>query len=112
MGGELRGDVRHARGCFCLPVHSEEFESATFPDGIRNPAFLDEVAAASADKSAPVVFLCRSGVRSVAAAEAATAAGYTAAYNILEGFEGPPDEQSHRGRTAGWKARGLPWKQG
>ncbi len=87
-------------------------EWTSFPDGARNPAFLDEVGSASADKSAPVVFLCRSGVRSVAAAEAATAAGYTAAYNILEGFEGPPDEQNHRGRKAGWKVRGLPWKQG
>ena len=87
-------------------------EWTTFPEGSRNTGFLDEVGAVSADKSAPVIFLCRSGVRSVAAAEAATAAGYTAAYNILEGCEGPPDEQSHRGHTAGWKVRGLPWKQG
>lgn len=87
-------------------------EWTTFPDGIRNPVFLDEVAAAVAGPAVPVLFLCRSGVRSVAAAEAATAAGYTAAYNILGGFEGPPDEEGHRGRTAGWKAAGLPWKQG
>jgi rhodanese-related sulfurtransferase len=86
-------------------------EWVTFPDGARNPRFLDEVDAATADKSAPVIFLCRSGVRSVAAAEAATAAGFTAAYNVTEGFEGPSDAAGHRGTAAGWKVRGLPWKQ-
>jgi rhodanese-related sulfurtransferase len=91
-----------------VPVLSEW---VTFPDGARNPQFLDEVSAATADKSVPVLFLCRSGVRSVAAAEAATAAGYTAAYNITEGFEGPSDDSGHRGTAAGWKVRGLPWRQ-
>jgi len=85
-------------------------EWVSFPDGARNPQFLDAVSAASA-KDAPVVFLCRSGVRSVAAAEAATAAGFSDAYNITEGFEGPPDQTRHRGTAAGWKVRGLPWKQ-
>jgi rhodanese-related sulfurtransferase len=83
----------------------------TFPDGARNPRFLDEVDAAASSKEAPVVFLCRSGVRSVAAAEAATEAGYTAAYNVTEGFEGPSDASGHRGTAAGWKVRGLPWRQ-
>ena len=86
-------------------------EWVTFPDGARNPRFLDDVTEAAPSKSAPVVFLCRSGVRSVAAAEAATAAGFTAAYNITEGFEGPSDESGHRGTAAGWKVRGLPWRQ-
>ncbi len=27
------------------------------------------------------------------------------------GFEGPLDENNHRGRVEGWKARGLPWVQ-
>jgi rhodanese-related sulfurtransferase len=85
-------------------------EWVTFPAGARNPDFLLAVEKA-AERDAPVVFLCRSGVRSVAAAEAATAAGYDRAYNVLEGFEGPPDGDGHRGRTAGWKVRGLPWKQ-
>jgi rhodanese-related sulfurtransferase len=86
-------------------------EWVTFPDGARNPAFLEQVSAASTSKDAPVVFLCRSGVRSVAAAEAATAAGFSAAYNVTEGFEGPSDQEGHRGTAAGWKVRGLPWKQ-
>jgi rhodanese-related sulfurtransferase len=58
-----------------------------------------------------VVMLCRSGVRSHAAAAAATAAGYRRAFNILEGFEGKLDGQKHRGTLEGWRHRGLPWEQ-
>ena len=58
----------------------------------------------------PVVFLCRSGARSIAAAEAATAAGFGPAYNVLDGFEGATNTDGHRG-DAGWRAEGLPWKQ-
>jgi rhodanese-related sulfurtransferase len=54
--------------------------------------------------------LCRSGVRSIAAAQRATELGLQA-YNILEGFEGDPDEQAHRGQKGGWRMRGLPWQQ-
>ncbi|HST86445.1 MAG TPA: rhodanese-like domain-containing protein [Kineosporiaceae bacterium] len=86
-------------------------EWVTFPDGARNPQFLDDLTAAAKSTAAPVVFLCRSGVRSVAAAQAATEAGFTAAYNITEGFEGPSDASGHRGTAAGWKVRGLPWRQ-
>ena len=86
-------------------------EWVTFPDGARNPQFLDDLTAAAKSKTAPVVFLCRSGVRSVAAAQAATESGFTAAYNITEGFEGPSDQSGHRGTAAGWKVRGLPWRQ-
>ena len=82
-----------------------------FPDFKPNPAFLDELSGAGVRAGAPVVFLCRSGVRSVAAAKAATAAGLGPAYNVLDGFEGPPDARKHRGASAGWKAAGLPWTQ-
>ncbi|HEU4363625.1 MAG TPA: rhodanese-like domain-containing protein, partial [Mycobacterium sp.] len=58
----------------------------------------------------PVVLLCRSGNRSIPAAAAATAAGLTPAYNVLDGFEGNLDERGHRG-ASGWRAVGLPWKQ-
>jgi rhodanese-related sulfurtransferase len=58
----------------------------------------------------PAVFLCRSGNRSIPAAETATAAGIAPAYNVLDGFEGHLDERRHRG-TSGWRAIGLPWKQ-
>jgi rhodanese-related sulfurtransferase len=81
-----------------------------YPDGARNDTFLDELAAAGVDRDRPVVFLCRSGVRSAAAAEAATRVGYARAYNVSEGFEGPLDADGHRG-SRGWRAAGLPWRQ-
>ncbi|TFZ01561.1 rhodanese-like domain-containing protein [Ramlibacter rhizophilus] len=56
------------------------------------------------------LMLCRSGVRSIAAARRATELGLEA-YNILEGFEGDPDAQGHRGTRGGWRLRGLPWRQ-
>ena len=57
-----------------------------------------------------LLLLCRSGVRSIAAAKRATSLGLNA-YNILEGFEGDPDTAAHRGAKAGWRYRGLPWRQ-
>ncbi len=85
-------------------------EWVRFPDGALNQAFIDQLAEAGVAPERPVAFLCRSGVRSVAAASAATAAGYSRAYNISEGFEGQLDAAGHRG-VGGWKARGLPWRQ-
>jgi rhodanese-related sulfurtransferase len=87
-------------------------EWQAFPTMRVNPAFVAEAEqAAAAAKDAPVMFLCRSGVRSRAAAIAMTAAGYSRAYNIAGGFEGDPDGERHRGTKNGWKASGLPWKQ-
>lgn len=86
-------------------------EWVSFPDGARNARFLDELASAGVDPGVPVAFVCRSGQRSAAAAEVATAAGFTAAYNVADGFEGPLDADGHRGTAQGWKASGLPWKQ-
>jgi sulfur dioxygenase len=57
-----------------------------------------------------LVLLCRSGVRSIAAAQRATELGLQA-YNILEGFEGDPDAEAHRGVLGGWRFHGLPWRQ-
>ncbi len=58
-----------------------------------------------------VLMLCRSGVRSIAAARRASELGLQA-YNVLEGFEGDPDAQSQRGHRGGWRYHGLPWRQG
>ena len=67
--------------------------------------------AAGAGKKSKVFMLCRSGARSIAAAEALTAAGYENVYNVLDGFEGNPDEAGHRATRGGWKYDGLPWMQ-
>ena len=83
-----------------------------FPTMQVNPGFVaDTVAAAGPDKTAPVLFLCRSGARSRSAAIALTQAGYSKAYNVAGGFEGDLDGERHRGTRNGWKAAGLPWKQ-
>lgn len=80
-------------------------------DGSRNNDFIADLAAAGVSPGErPVLFLCRSGARSLAAAEAATAAGIGPSYNVLDGFEGQLDENGHRG-AGGWKSVGLPWKQ-
>jgi rhodanese-related sulfurtransferase len=83
-----------------------------YPTGARNPAFLDELRAAVPDPEAPVLFVCRSGQRSDGAARVAAAAGYTRAFNILDGFEGARDGEGHRGTLGGWRKAGLPWVQG
>ena len=80
-----------------------------WPGMAMNPGF-DEGLRAAVPAGGKVVLLCRSGVRSIAAAKRATELGIEA-YNILEGFEGNPDADGHRGRTGGWRFRGLPWKQ-
>lgn len=81
-----------------------------WPDMAVNAAFADRLAEA-VPSGKKVLLLCRSGVRSIAAAMRATEAGFEA-YNILEGFEGEPDEQAHRGLREGWRYHGLPWRQG
>jgi len=81
-----------------------------WPGMALNSAFDDQLRAA-VPAGMKAVLLCRSGVRSVAAAERATQLG-VAAYNILEGFEGGLDEHGQRGQRGGWRQRGLPWQQG
>jgi rhodanese-related sulfurtransferase len=86
-------------------------EWQTYPGNRENPEFIAELAA-SVPKDEPVLFLCRSGARSHAAAEAATRAGWKEAYNVLEGFEGDKDADGHRNTVGGWRKAGLPWVQG
>jgi rhodanese-related sulfurtransferase len=92
-------------------THCVEWQS--FPSGAPNPGFVAQVESAlGPDKAAPVLLLCRSGARSRAAAIALTRAGFAQAFNIAGGFEGDIDGQGHRGNRNGWKAEGLPWRQG
>lgn len=80
-----------------------------WPGMVPNASFDDGVKAA-VPPGKKAVLLCRSGARSAAAARRATEFGIEA-YNILEGFEGDPDENAHRGTRGGWRVRGLPWRQ-
>jgi sulfur dioxygenase len=79
-----------------------------WPGMAANPNFDQEIQTAASGKK--LVLLCRSGVRSVAAAQRATELGLEA-YNILEGFEGDANPHGHRGTQGGWRMRGLPWQQ-
>ncbi len=79
-----------------------------FPGGQPNPRFLAD-ASSGLDTDAPVLLLCRSGARSEAAARVLTAEGFTAAYNVVAGFEGDLGPDGHR--SGGWKHEGLPWRQ-
>jgi rhodanese-related sulfurtransferase len=88
-----------------------EIEWNQYPGGVRNPNFLAELKR-RVDPEAMVMFLCRSGARSDGAARLATEAGYSACYNILEGFEGDKDANGHRNTVGGWRKAGLPWIQG
>ena len=74
-----------------------------------NATFLDELMRV-ANPQEPVLFICRSGVRSHHAADLASRSGFAHAFNVLEGFEGDLDGAAHRG-SAGWRAAGLPWVQ-
>ena len=90
---------------------SVPIEWQSYPSSQPNPAFLDELRAQT-EKDAIVMFLCRSGARSHAAASAASQIGYARSYNILQGFEGDKDAQGHRASVGGWQFAGLPWVQG
>lgn len=78
----------------------------------RNPRFVKELdIKLKGNKDQVIVLLCRSGKRSALAAEAAANAGFTQAYNILEGFEGELNERQQRGAVGGWRFVELPWVQ-
>ncbi len=81
-----------------------------WPGMVLNANF-DAALQAAVPQGKKVLLLCRSGVRSIAAAKRATELGLEA-YNILEGFEGDADEHAQRGHRGGWRMRGLPWCQG
>jgi rhodanese-related sulfurtransferase len=75
-----------------------------------NQDFVSTLLAVSPQKARPLLFLCRSGKRSLAAVHAARSVGYEQVFSILEGFEGELSKAARRGEQ-GWRARGLPWVQ-
>ena len=81
------------------------------PDWQLNPEFIQQVKQVVSDTSCHVLLLCRSGARSLAAAEALQEAGFDHLVNILDGFEGDLDTHKHRGNLGGWRYSQLPWEQ-
>lgn len=101
-----------------------QIELFAFPGNVPNPAFLDDLSAhleADGAGTADLLFICRSGARSMTAARAVAieaaagrlpaAAGLARVINVREGFEGDLDGEGHRGTVNGWKVNGLPWRQ-
>lgn len=104
---DVRSDAERAWVGFipdALPVAWKQW-----PGMAMNPEF-DRALVAAVPPGQKVLLLCRSGVRSIAAAQRATELGLEA-YNILEGFEGDPDDAAQRGHLGGWRSHGLPWRQ-
>lgn len=87
-----------------------EIEWMAYPGNVLNPHFLQTLKHSVMTENL-LMFLCRSGQRSSAAAKAATEAGFPDCYNILEGFEGNKDSNGQRNRSGGWRHAGLPWHQ-
>ena len=85
-----------------------EIEWTTYPGGQPNNNFLADLQR-QVKTDALVLFICRSGVRSHGAASLANEAGFSACYNVLEGFEGGLDAKNRRGNVGGWRYAGLPW---
>jgi sulfur dioxygenase len=104
---DVRTDAERAWVGFVPDAHALAWKQ--WPGMAMNPDFDAAIQALGAGGK-KLVLLCRSGVRSIAAAQRATELGVQA-YNILEGFEGDPDANAHRGLTGGWRMRGLPWRQ-
>jgi rhodanese-related sulfurtransferase len=86
-------------------------EWQVYPGNAPNPDFLVQLSEV-AKRNDTLMFLCRSGVRSHFAAAAATQAGWSDCYNVLEGFEGGKDAAQHRNTVGGWRKAGLPLVQG
>jgi glyoxylase-like metal-dependent hydrolase (beta-lactamase superfamily II)/rhodanese-related sulfurtransferase len=104
---DVRTDAERAWVGFVPDAHALAWKQ--WPQMAMNPDFDAGIQALGAEGK-KLVLLCRSGVRSIAAAQRATELGLEA-YNILEGFEGDPDAHAQRGRVGGWRFHGLPWRQ-
>lgn len=89
------------------------------PDWNVNENFIEQVRHVLASKSGreegieslPVLMICRSGKRSLAAGEELIKHGFKEVYNIEQGFEGDRDGAKHRSTINGWRFQNLPWEQ-
>ncbi len=116
--------LQHAPGARLVDVRSRaewdwvgrvpgavEIEWSSWPGMHVNPQFLAQLKR-EVNPESLVLFLCRSGARSNAAAKLASENGYPDCYNILEGFEGDKDATGQRNKVGGWRQAALPWNQG
>ena len=98
------GFVGHPVGAVLVPWKDA-------PDWQLNADFIEQVKQAVSDVASPVLLLCRSGKRSLEAADVLQQAGFKHLVNILDGFEGDLDKNKQRGNLSGWRFCQLPWEQ-
>ncbi len=107
---DCRTDIEHMY--VGHPIGAEHVAWQEAPDWEVDPEFADKVKwLVGGDLQRPLLLICRSGHRSLYAGEALEAAGFSCVINVLEGFEGPLDDDFHRGTQGGWRHHGLPWQQ-
>ena len=95
-------DQGHPEGAYNIPImHAAGGRMQA------NPDFVVEVESAF-PKDARLVVGCKSGGRSLRAAEVLTGQGYTDIVDMRGGFGGEHDPQTGQVSCAGWQARGLP----
>lgn len=88
-----------------------------FPTMATNEGFAADLLDRLGDHTpTQIYFLCRSGVRSLAAADLmigvfAAQSKHVECFNVTEGFEGDVDSSGHRGTVNGWKYKGCAWRQ-
>ncbi len=106
---DVRTTIEH--GFVGHPVNAVLVPWKDAPDWQLNAEFIAQVKQAVSDVASPVLLLCRSGKRSLEAADVLQQAGFLHLVNILDGFEGELDENKHRGNLGGWRFCQLPWEQ-
>ncbi len=103
--------IGHPVGAVHIPWMDE-------PDWVPDPDFVAHVRelmlggiSCDNDGCPPILLICRSGNRSLAAGKMLIEAGIRNVYNVGDGFEGPRDDAHHRSTVEGWRFEGLPWEQ-
>jgi protein-arginine deiminase len=96
--------VGHPEMAFNIPLlfWSEMEQKLT-----TNKNFIRDIKSRFEEKDV-LIFICRSGGRSLGAATLASRAGFLNVSSIKEGFEGEVDEKGYR-TVDGWKNRNLPY---
>jgi rhodanese-related sulfurtransferase len=94
------------------PIAAIHIAWKEWPGWEINHNFVEDVKKRVPNYNAPILLLCRSGQRSLSAAQSLEEAGYKHLINILDGFEGALDANNHRNNLGGWRFCGLPWEQG
>ena len=82
-----------------------------YPTMEINFNFRSEIINAGINIEDSIFLICRSGKRSLDAAEFLTSCGFINCYNVSDGFEGKINHNNQRSNKEGWKFNNLPWQQ-